>query len=292
MWNIEEKKISAVVRDSARNMVVTMVELGWPDVPCFAHTLQLAVNNGLDSTQISWVTALAWKLVGHFKHTALAATVLKEKQKQISAPQHHLIQDVSTWWNSTFFMMERLLEQWWCIYAVLHDENETEYQYKNLYLNESQWKFAEQLVKVLKPLQVATTALCESEIVSLSLVYRVTYGALTIHLCVKPDDLPPVKSFKEKVTAEIKCRFSLGSLEIEDNAPILAAAVDPHYHQLKFLSDGQRSVIRDSLRKKVEVITSQLSQDNEVEPPPPKKKKKQYFLFSLKNNKKIQVKMK
>ena len=64
------------------------------------------------------------------------------------------------------------------------------------------------------------------------------------------------------MTAGIKCRFSPGSLEIEDNVLILAAAVDTHYHQLKYLSDSERSVIRDSLRKKAEMITSQLSHDN------------------------------
>ena len=70
----------------------------------------------------------------------------------------------------------------------------------------------------------------------------------------------------------MKYRFSPGSLEIEDNVPILAAAVDPHDQQLKFVSDSQCSVIRNSLRKKVEMITSHLSQGNEIEPPPPKKK--------------------
>ncbi len=280
-WNIDENNISAVVRDNARNMDVAMVQLGWPDVPCFAHTLQLAVNNGLDLAQVSRVTAVARKLVGHFKHSAVATTTLKDKQKQLNAPQHHLIQDVVTRWNSTFFMMERLLEQRWSIYAVLHDENRSQSRYKNLYLNEGQWQLAEQLVKVLKPLQVATTALCESEIVSVSLVYPVIHGLLTNHLCVNPDDLPPVKNFKEKVTTEITCRFTPGSLEIEDNAPILAAAVDPHYHQLKFLSIGQCSVIRDSLRMNVEKMNSQLSQDNENEPPTPKKKKETALSFLL-----------
>ena len=49
------------------------------------------------------------------------------------------------------------------IYAVLHDEQGTQSQYKHLYLKEDHWKLLEQLVVVLKPLQVATTALCESD---------------------------------------------------------------------------------------------------------------------------------
>ena len=46
-WNIDERNISAIVRDNGRNMQLAVQELGWQDVPCFAHTLQLAVNSGL-----------------------------------------------------------------------------------------------------------------------------------------------------------------------------------------------------------------------------------------------------
>ena len=105
-------------------------------------------------------------------------TALREKQKQLSVPQHHLIQDVATRWNSTYFMLERLHEQRWAIYAVLYDEQETQSQHKHLYLKEDQWKLIEQLCTALKPLQVATTALCEAEIVSIALVYPVINGLL------------------------------------------------------------------------------------------------------------------
>ena len=94
------------------------------------------MNSGLDSNQISRLTGVARKLVGHFKHSAISMTALKEKQQQMNIPQHHLIQDVATRWNSTYFMMERLLKQRWSIYAVLHNENVTQAQCRNLYLNE------------------------------------------------------------------------------------------------------------------------------------------------------------
>ena len=280
-WNIEEDNISAVVHDNARNMDTALYELGWPDVPCFAHTLQLAVSNGLALSDVSRVTAASRKLVGHFKHSALAMTALKAKQKQLNAPEHHLIQDVITRWNSTFFMLERLLEQRWCIYAVLHDDSGNQAGYKHLYLKDSQWELCEQLTKVLKPLQVATTALCESEVASISLVYPVIHGLLTIHLCVNPNDLPPVKNLKEKVTSEIKCRFTPGSMEIEEKAPLLAAAIDPHYHHLKFLTPAQCSVIHSSLREKVEAQISTDDVQADGGPPPNKRKKETALSFLL-----------
>ena len=44
------------------------------------------------------------------------------------------------------------------------------------------------MVKVLEPLQITTTALSESEIVSCTLVYRVVNGLLKNHLVVDKND--------------------------------------------------------------------------------------------------------
>ena len=110
-FNIDERNISAIVQDNARNIKLAVQKLGWQDVPCFVHTLQLGVNSGLDSSQISRLIAIERKLVGYFKRSAVSMTALKKKQQQMNIPQHHLLRDVATRWNSTYFMKERLLEQ-------------------------------------------------------------------------------------------------------------------------------------------------------------------------------------
>ena len=50
------------------------------------------------------------------------------------------------------------------------------------------------MVAVLKPLQVATTALCEEKNISVSLVYPVINGLVRKHLVVKEEDLMVVKN--------------------------------------------------------------------------------------------------
>ena len=145
-YKVDEQNIVAVVRDNARNMQVAVDKLGWEDVPCFAHTLQLAVTTGLDLSQVSRLTAVGRKVVGHFKHSVVAMTSLNHKQQQLNLPQHHRIQDVATRWNSTYFMMERLLEQRW---AVLHDDTVTQSRYRSLNFSEDQWKLLEQMLTVL-----------------------------------------------------------------------------------------------------------------------------------------------
>ena len=153
----------------------------------------------------------------------------------MSVPSHHLIQDVATRWNSTYLMFERLGEQRWAIYAVLHDELVTSTDHRILYLKEDQWELLGQMVTALKPLQVATTALCEAKVVSISLVYPVINGLMKKHLVIADGDLHAVKTFKTTVVAEIQDRFKPESPDIADAAPVLAAALDPRYHQLKFL---------------------------------------------------------
>ena len=179
--------------------------------------------------------------MGHFKHSALATTALRQKQEQMNVPKHHLIQDVVTRWNSTFLMFQRLLEQRWVVYAVLHDERGSQSQYKHLHLKEEQWNLMDQMVTVLEPLQIATTALCETEIVSCSLIYPVINGLLKNHLVPGESDLPTVKRFKEVVAQDIERRFNVSEAVKEQNVAIFATILDPHYHQLKFMDYSIRT---------------------------------------------------
>ena len=62
-------------------------------------------------TRISHVQAKCARVVSFFRRSSKAKYVLTEKQKALGLPEHALLQDVCTQWNSTFDMMGRLLEQ-------------------------------------------------------------------------------------------------------------------------------------------------------------------------------------
>ena len=70
---------------------------------------------------------------------------------------HNLIQDINTRWNSTFYMVEKLVEQRWPITAVLSDHTVTKPGDRYLDLKSEQWEILSALKEVLHPLQVATT---------------------------------------------------------------------------------------------------------------------------------------
>jgi hypothetical protein len=286
-WEIPEEFIVALVHDNASNMTTAARELGWESLPCVAHTLQLAVNKGLNISQISRQSAVCRKLVGHFKHSSLAMTALKEKQEQLNLEKHHLIQDVSTRWNSTYFMFERLLEQRWGIYAVLHDEKVSEAKYRCLNPTETQWALLGDMAKVLKPLQIATTALCESEIVSVSLVYPIIHSLITKHLFRSEDDSAVLAEFKLTVTEELRQRFKIDDIGIADKVPILAAVLDPRHLHLSFLSVRQRSIATAVIREKSKQIFQKIAaaetreEESEEKDEPPLKKNKQETALSF-----------
>ncbi|XP_041483466.1 uncharacterized protein LOC121430255 [Lytechinus variegatus] len=124
-WEVDAK-ISAVVHDNAANVRAIGQAVQAPDIGCTAHTLQLCVNAGLDSTQtMKTCIGAVSRLVGHFRHSVVATQALSAKQDQHNLPKHKLIQSVKTRCNSVYDMFSRVKEQRWAITSVLGDERVT-----------------------------------------------------------------------------------------------------------------------------------------------------------------------
>lgn len=111
-FEIPPYKVHTFVRDNGANMVKGITETGYSAVPCFLHTLQLVIHDILfEQRIIKDIISNCKKIVGHFSHSSLACSKLAELQKQHELPEHKLVQDVTTRWNSTFLMLARLTEQ-------------------------------------------------------------------------------------------------------------------------------------------------------------------------------------
>ena len=77
------------------------------------------------------IVAAARRLVGHFKMSSLPTNGLRAKVKKMLASENHgkgLIQDASTRWNPTFYMLECLSLLHWPVVAVLSDQSPTKPQ--------------------------------------------------------------------------------------------------------------------------------------------------------------------
>ena len=203
--------------------------------------------------------------MSHFHHSVAATTALKEKQKQLCPAEHHLIQDVSTRWRSTFFMFEHLLEQHWAIYVVLHDESITSSDHRVLDLKSEQWELIQQLTVVLKPLQVATTALSGEFKATVSLIYPVVSGLLSNHLNVSSQDVLTVQRFKETVREELSSHFCPNSLKTATEIPVMASLTDPCYRQLKFVNAEQQAAVAQAELVYLDKVQKEIKSDMNIE---------------------------
>jgi len=72
----------------------------------------LIVNDALKTQpEITEMISFGRRIVTYFNHFGNAQKKLRKIQEDLNLPLHHLIQDISTCWNSTYYMLKRLLEQ-------------------------------------------------------------------------------------------------------------------------------------------------------------------------------------
>ena len=113
----------------------------------------------------------------------------------------------------------------WPISAVLSDDSVKKRSDRYLDLKSEQWTLVEELVTVLKPLQVATTFLQYEYNFSVSCILPVING-LDLSLQPSTDDSSIIRQFKEKVRSEIRSRWFLDNLNTT-GLNDLASALDP-----------------------------------------------------------------
>jgi hypothetical protein len=150
-WKLDDK-VHVVVRDNAANMAKAMTVAGIQSIGCFAHTLQLAVKTGLESqAAVNNAIAVCRKIAGHFSHSCLAKEKLTAiQQSKPGHPQHSILQDVVTRWNSTFYMLERLVEQKKALLEYSADNSDIPD------LKKDQWALIEKVVGLLRPMEQVT----------------------------------------------------------------------------------------------------------------------------------------
>nr|XP_054589704.1 E3 SUMO-protein ligase ZBED1-like [Nothobranchius furzeri] len=240
-FDIPLNKIIALVHDNGANVVAAANILeekhGWSSVSCTGHTLQLVINSALKNQAIDKAVRAARCLVEHFKRSELATTKLKEKQKQMATPEHNLVQDVSTRWNSTFYMITRLLEQRWPVTATLSDSSVTHKDKKYLDLKPDQWSLLEELSEALKPFECATVFMSGQTYTTISAIPPLVKGLLRSTLSADFQSAA-LQAFKLTTVEQLQERWKFET-SFSDTAPntvVLAAALDPRFRRLKFLS--------------------------------------------------------
>ena len=231
-WHILNK-ISCVITDNAANMIAAVRLTGWKSLPCFAHTLNLVVQESLQKDdELSLLQRKCRRIVTYFKQSTNARSKLTDVQLQIGGGEVKLVQDVATRWNSSFFMFKRLIEQYQAVNTALclMDQND-------MCLSSSDVGILADGVTLLEPFEEATREVSAEKYVCISKIIPLARSLQ--HITSQSLSTRPLKL---ELVASMMRRFT----NIEANY-ILAAStlLDPRFKKLGFAdASGNNAVER------------------------------------------------
>ncbi|XP_072375369.1 E3 SUMO-protein ligase ZBED1-like [Diabrotica undecimpunctata] len=248
-WGLESK-ILLPISDNAPNITKAIKEdLAWKHFGCYAHTINLIIQDGLKI--VSPVVTKIRTLVAHFKRSTNACYKLIEVQRQVGKNPKKLIQDVTTRWNSTFYMLDRVLELEYEVRTTMALLN-----VNNLpIISIGEWQLLQQLRMCLKPMEEVTKIISGEKYVTLSSVIILTKGLENIYINMKNEDLLPlIQSLVEQVLKGLSDR--LGDLE-NSQTLLVSSFIDPRFKNVGFTSDH---VAERAKQLVIKLVTRKISQ--------------------------------
>ena len=217
---------SAFTTDNGSNIVKALKDdLKKIHVPCAGHTLNLSVQSALGISGLSSALARCRKVVGHFNHSRVDRESLLSKQSLLDLPKHSITQDVTTRWNSTHDMIQRLCEQQPAIAAVLHRRRDL----AHLEISSQEWRLLEDVASLLEPFKDSTMYLSAESYPTIS-VLGPFVAEIKSKIAPTPQDAPVIKQFKLALATDMNKRYA----EDSDTTLILnkASFLDPRFKRL------------------------------------------------------------
>ncbi|XP_056429688.1 zinc finger BED domain-containing protein 4 [Hyla sarda] len=223
----------------------TLNESDHSSVDCFGHTVDLIVNEAIKSQRmVQNLLSIARKICERVHRSTKAKEKLAELQKEYGLPQHQLIQDVPSKWNTSFHMLERLIEQKRAI-----DEMSIECNFREL-ISCDQWEVIQSVCHALKPFEAASKEMSMhtatlSQVIpmihilnrKIEMLFEETMGIDTM-----------LKSLKEAMV----CRLSS---TLHDPRYIFATLLDPRYKASLF-SEEEAEEYKHGLISELEILNS------------------------------------
>ena len=247
-------------------------------IGCFAHTIQLGVQKVLDLPEMSKAIGRAKRLVSHFNHSCKSSYVLRSKQHDLKHDEQCLIQSVPTRWNSTYYMIERVLKQQQPLFATLIEIHKSD-----LMPSDAEITAMEAFVSVMYPIVHITEVICGEKWVTLSGVRPLLYKLTAKHLVETPSDSRLTKQMKRVLLADLQGRYTDSTV-----AKVLhkACFLDPRFKSLSFLPEETREGVVLAIEEEATVIANLAAAEEErngsgTEGPTPKKKKQSKFMSLL-----------
>lgn len=205
--------VTGITTDNASNMKIAArtanisIHLG-----CFAHTLNLASNKAIEVKSVHKLLGKIRVLVTFFHKSTTAAAILREKQKQLQVPEHKLVIDIKTRWNSSYIMVERFLEQQVSIIAAMVDDkvkkmHSSKSKACTELLSPEEVQKLEAFLKTMAPMYHATLAMSEDQQPTVGVILPLLVK-LKDHFTEVESDTTFVKEIKRAVLDNLKTRYT------------------------------------------------------------------------------------
>ncbi|XP_023212487.1 zinc finger BED domain-containing protein 4-like [Centruroides sculpturatus] len=250
-YKLTSDKIFLVLRDSAANMVAGIRNCNLEALSCFIHTLQLTLNECIFSQQdVKTIITVNRNIVTHFNHSAVAVSKLEDLQEKLGLQKHKLIQDVPTRWNSTYYMLQRNLEQQKALVTYAIDN-------KIPTLSPYQWSLIEKIVLLLKPFEEITMEASKRETTSSSIIPTIKTLKLFLSKAKSSSSFSGINTTIEKLENSIKKRFSA---YIENKSLCLSSLLDTRF-KIKFQKEDMVEEIKRWAIDSLEDVDNSKSQE-------------------------------
>lgn len=217
----------------------TLEDQGHATMQCFGHTIDIIVNEAIKSQRmVQNLLSIARKICERVHRSAKAKEKLAELQRAHELPENQLIQDVPSKWRTSFFMLERMVEQRKAI-----DELSIECNFREI-ISCDQWEVMLSVCNALKPFEVAWREMSNR---------TATLGQVIplIHILNRKIDLlfdetvgidNMLKSLKEAMVSRM-------SSMLHDPRYTWATMLDPRYKTSLFTEEEAECFKQDLIRK-------------------------------------------
>ena len=265
-WEIERKRVTCFVRDNAANITAATREGGFCHIGCIDHTLQLAISDSLKDDTVSELLKSAKAIVGHFNQSTVARNLLSGVQTQLQLPKHQLMKECSTRWNSTYYMLERLLEQRRAVTTTLPETN------CSVELTMHQWTLLGHLVALLCPFEEFSGEFERGD-ACLSLVIP-AIRLLSRHVSkpLSDGENEVSRKIRKQLDDSLHQRFlGVETWELHSMATLLDPRFKTKGFSMASFAEAAKSLILDKVKEMME--TSETSEDSEGAAPRKKPRK-------------------
>lgn len=249
-FSIKKDNVMAVATDNGANIVKAIHDTFGKKrhIPCFAHTLNLVCDNSLSTPEVREVIAKCREIVVWFKRHVKANDDLQRLQSSAGIPEGKmlkLILDMKTRWNSTYYMLDRLIKLIPYISQILISYSDAPPMITT--------KNKEEVMEIntlLRPLEAMTTQISGEKYATLSQVIPLVHCGRQQILKIHCASLVANK-LKTIILKEFDRRF--GAME---HSFLLAAStlLDPRFKKIHFQDPLALSAVMKHLRSEMAEI--------------------------------------